>query len=228
MLIIFDIDGTIVDAYDAIGRSLNYTLGKLGYKKASMPVIRRAVGHGDRNFVEHFVDRKDVEEGLRLYRAHHEKALLKYSKVIPGARQLLRGLKKKGYKLAIASNRPPNYSMILLKHLGLLEYFDAVECAKNKRQIKPKPFLIPRILKKLGVSKEDALYVGDMTVDVHAGHNAGVRVVAVLGGSSSHSELKEAGPCGITRKISGLLRVAKTCRKKRSLSSKTIRTSQNS
>jgi phosphoglycolate phosphatase len=211
-LVIFDIDGTIVNAYDAIEKSINFTLGKLGYPKAKMPFIKKMVGHGDRNFVDCFVEKKDSDEGLKLYRKHHEKALLKYSKVIPGAKQLLRDLKKKGFKLAVASNRPPRYSMILLKHLDLLKYFDAVECARDKSEIKPKPFLIPRILKKLGIKKTEALYVGDMTVDVHAGHNAGVKVVAVLGGSSSHSELKKARPCGITRKISGLLNVAKKCR----------------
>jgi len=213
-LVIFDIDGTIVDAYGAIEKSINYTLKKLGYPKAKMSVVKRMVGHGDRNFVDCFVEKKDSDEGLKLYRKHHEKALLRYSKVIPGARQLLRGLKKKGYKLAIASNRPPRYSMILLKHLDLLKYFDAVECARDKSENKPKPFLIPKILKKLRIKKAEALYVGDMTVDVHAGHNAGVKVVAVLGGSSSHSELRKAGPCGITRKISGLLHVAKKCRTK--------------
>ena len=215
-LIVFDIDGTIVNAYVAIEKSLNYTLVKLGYPKAKMAVARRAVGHGDKSFIECFVEKKDVAEGLELYRAHHGKALLRYSKVIPGARQLLRDLKKKGYKLAVASNRPPKFSMILLKHLGLVKYFDAIACAKDKSEIKPKPFLIPRILKKLGVRKSEALYVGDMTVDVHAGHNAGVKVIAVLGGSSSHSELKKARPCGIAVKLPDLLRVAKKCKKKRS------------
>lgn len=210
-LIIFDIDGTIVDAYGAIEKSINYTLAKLGYPKARMAVVKKAVGHGDRSFVEYFVDKKDVGEGLKLYRRHHAKALLKYSKVIPGTRQLLRGLKKKGYKLAVASNRPPKFSMILLKHLDMLKYFDAVECARDKSEIKPKPFLIPRILRQLGIKKKEALYVGDMTVDVHAGRNAGVTVVAVLGGSSSHSELKEAEPCGIARKLSNLLHVARKC-----------------
>ena len=213
-LVIFDIDGTIVDAYVAIEKSLNYTLGKLGYPKARMPVVRRAVGHGDKNFIEYFVEKKDVREGVKLYRAHHEKALLKHSKVMPGVKKFLRGLKQRGYKLAVASNRPPKFSMILLRHLDLVKYFDAIACAKDKSEIKPKPFLIPRILKELGVKKEEALYVGDMTVDVHAGHNAGVRVVAVMGGSSSHSELKEARPCGIIRKLSNLLHVAKTCRRK--------------
>jgi len=215
-LIIFDIDGTIVDAYGAIEKSINYTLTKLGYPKAKMSVVRRAVGYGDRNFVKYFVEKRDVDEGLRLYRKHHAKALLRYSKVIPGARRLLNDLKRKGYKLAIASNRPPRYSRILLKHLDLLKYFDTVAFAKDKTEIKPKPFLIPLILKKLGVKKKEALYVGDMTVDVHAGHNAGVRVVAVLGGSSSHSELKRARPCGIAGKLSNLLHVAKKCKKRRS------------
>lgn len=221
-LVIFDIDGTIVDAYTAIEKSLNYALGKLGYPKASMRKVRTTVGHGDRLFIESHFSKKDVEEGLRLYHAHHQKALLRYSKVIPGAKQLLGGLKRKGYKLAIASNRSPKFSLILLKHLDLLKYFDVVEFAKNKKEIKPKPFLIPRILKKLGVKKEEALYVGDMTVDVDAGRNAGVKVVAVLGGSSSHSELKKAGPCGIIGKLSSLLHAAKKCKKRRQENGKGI------
>jgi len=213
-LIIFDIDGTLVDAYTAIEKSLNFTLKKLGYPKIGMLVVRRAVGHGDKNFIERFMRKKDVKEGLELYRPHHERALLRYSKVIPGARKLLSDLKKKGYKLAIASNRPPKFSGILLKHLGLLEYFDMVACAKDKTEIKPKPFLIPKILKRLAIKKDEVIYVGDMTVDVHAGHNAGVKVIAVLGGSSSASELRNVRPCAILRKLSGLLQVAERCQKK--------------
>lgn len=211
-LIIFDIDGTIVDAYTAIEKSLNYARRRLGYPAVPMQKVRTSVGHGDRIFIESHFPKKDVEEGLRLYHDHHERALLKYAEVIPGARKLLRDLKSKGYKLAIASNRQPKFSLILLRHLGLLEYFDIVEFARSKKEIKPKPFLITRILKKSGIKKSEALYVGDMTVDVHAGHNAGVQVVAVLGGSSSHSELREARPCGIIRKLSNLLHVAKKCR----------------
>jgi len=214
-LVIFDIDGTIVDAYKAIEESLNFTLRKMGYPEVGMTAVRRAVGHGDRNFMERFVAKKDVTEGLKLYRPHHEKSLLRYSRVIPGARVLLHRLKRRGYKLAVASNRPPRFSKILLKHLGLLKYFDVVACAKDKTEIKPKPFLIPKILRKLKVSKAEALYIGDMTVDVHAGHNAGVKVIAVLGGSSSESELKRARPCVILRKLPGLLQAAERCRKNR-------------
>ncbi|MFH0771323.1 MAG: HAD family hydrolase [Candidatus Omnitrophota bacterium] len=213
-LAIFDIDGTIVDAYEAIRNSLNFTLKRLGYPKVGALVVRCAVGHGDRHFIEQFVDKKDVNEGLRLYRAHHEKALLRHSKVIPGTRTLLRELKARGCKLAIASNRPPKYSKILLKHLDLLKYFDMVACAKDKTEIKPKPILIPKILKRLKVNKDEALYVGDMAIDVRAGRNAGVRAVAVLGGSSSASELRKAGPCAVIKKLSNVLHLSKKCQKK--------------
>ncbi len=203
-LIIFDIDGTIVDAYTAIEKSLNFTLNKLGYPNVGMPAVRKAVGHGDRNFMEQFVAKKDAMEALRLYRPHHEKSLLRYSRVIPGARVLLHGLNRRGYKLAVASNRPPRFSKILLKHLGLLKYFDVVACAKDKTEIKPKPFLIPKILRKLKIRKAEALYVGDMTVDVRAGRNAGIRMIAVLGGSSSRAELQKAGPFKIIPRVTDL------------------------
>lgn len=214
-LIIFDIDGTIVDAYTAIERSINFVLKKLGCPKTSMYVVRRAVGHGDRNFIETFVDKKDAKPALEMYRPHHEKALLRYSKVIPGARKLLHQLKRKGYKLAIASNRPPKFSKILLRHLDLLKYFDAVACAKDKSEIKPKPFLIPKILKQLKVKRDEALYVGDMAIDVQAGRNAGVKAVAVLGGSSSAAELRKAKPCSVIRDLSKLLHAAERCQRKR-------------
>ncbi len=182
---------------------------RLGYPKVRALVVRRAVGYGDRHFIEQFVKEEDVDKGLRLYRVHHEKALLRHSKVIPGARKLLRELKTRGYKLAIASNRPPKYSKILLRHLDLLKYFDMIACAKDKTEIKPKPILIPKILKRLKVNKDEALYVGDMAIDVHAGRNAGVKAVAVLGGSSSASELRKAGPCAVVKKLSNVLHLSR-------------------
>lgn len=208
-LIIFDIDGTLVDAYTAIEKSLNFTLRKLGYRKVSRALVRPAIGHGDRDFIERFVKTEDAKEALAIYRKHHQTALLRYSKVIPGARDLLRRLKRQRYKLAIASNRPPKFSKILLRHLDLLKYFDAIACAKDKTEIKPKPILIPKVLKRLKINKDEALYVGDMTVDVRAGKNAGVKAVAVLGGSSSAAELKKAAPCAIIEKISHVLRLSR-------------------
>lgn len=203
-LIIFDLDGTLVDAYKAIEKSLNFTLRRLGYPPASPYKVRRAVGWGDENFIKTFVKDEDVKEGLLIYRRHHKTSLLRYSRVLPGVKGILRLLKKRGYKLAVASNRPPKFSDILITHLGLKKYFDLVICAKDKNEIKPKPDLLHRITKKLNVDPADAFYVGDMTIDVYAGKNAGIKAIAVLGGSSSKTELKKAKPFKVISRITEL------------------------
>lgn len=207
-LIIFDIDGTIVDAYKAIEVTLNYALGRMGYPVAGPLRVRRAVGYGDRNFIIRFVKHKDVQTALELYRKRHKSDLLKYARPLPEAKRVLGLLKKRGYKLAIASNRPGKFSAILLKHLDMEKYFDMIICARNVNEIKPKPKLLLDIMDRLKVPKDETLYVGDMTIDVMAGRNAGVKTAAVLGGSSYKYELEKLKPFRIISRLSDLLKIA--------------------
>ncbi|MDD5496634.1 MAG: HAD family hydrolase [Candidatus Omnitrophica bacterium] len=205
-VVIFDIDGTMVNAYKAIEVSLNYTLRKLGYPRAGLRAVRASIGHGDKDFVERFVKPEDVKRGLSIYRIHHRSSLLRYSRAIPGAKKVLNVLKKKGYKLAVASNRPLKFSRILLRHLGLERYFDVILCAKGKADIKPNPHLLLNVIKRLKLKKADAVYVGDMAIDVCAGRNAGIRVIAISGGSSSRAELKKERPFKIVSKPVDILK----------------------
>lgn len=204
-LIIFDLDGTLVNAYQAIEKSLNFTLKKLGYSPVSISRVRRAVGWGDENFIQKFVKDEEVEKGLEIYRQHHKFSLIKYSVVIPKVKKILEILKERNYKLAIASNRPKKFTKLLLNHLGLKKYFLLVACAENKDEIKPNPKLLLKIIKKLKIKKKEALYVGDMTIDVQAGGNAGIKTIALLGGSSSKNELRKVKPFKIITKFSDLL-----------------------
>ena len=204
-LIIFDVDGTLVDAYKAIEKSLCYTLQRLGYSRcASLSTVRRAVGRGDRNFIKTFMGEDVSDEGLRIYRKHHQTSLIRYSRPISGAKNVLGILKRRGYRLAVASNRPRKFTLILLRHLRFIRYFDLVVCAKGESDIKPHPTILLRILKRLGATKDNTLYVGDMVIDVLAGRNAGVKTIAVTGGSSSKSELRKARPFKIIPNISKL------------------------
>lgn len=204
-LIIFDVDGTLVNAYKAIERSLYFTLNKLGYSPVSPPKVRRAVGWGDRIFISRFLKEEEIEKGLKIYQRHHQRALLKYSKVIPGAKKVLIALKKRNYILAIVSNRPKKFTDILLAHLRLKKYFGLVLCAKNKNELKPSPKLLIKMIKKLKINPEQALYMGDMAIDVYAGGNAGIKTIAVLGGFSTKKALREAKPFKIIGKITDLL-----------------------
>jgi len=203
-LVIFDLDGTLVDAYAAINSSFNYVMRRLGLKPKSADLIRRSVGWGDANLLKPYVGERDLEFALSLYRRHHEHSLLKQSRLYPQVRPLLLTLKDKGYKLAVASNRPGKFSLILLRHLRIIEFFDYVLCADKSKRGKPDPEILNKIISRLAVKKSQVLYAGDMVIDAQAGRRAGIKTVIVTTGSSSLSEIKKERPFKIIPEISGL------------------------
>lgn len=206
-LIIFDLDGTLVDAYGAIIRSFNFSLQKLGYPKQKDLAIRRAVGWGDEKLLEPFIRPRDLKRAVAIYRKQHKKDLIKYSCLLPGAKKVLGRLKDKGYKLAVASNRPIQFSLILIAHLGLDRYFDFMLCADKLRRAKPHPDMLRKIMLKFSVKPKEAVYVGDMALDAQAGRRAGVKAVIVTTGSSAESEIKQERPFRVIRRLTGLLRL---------------------
>ena len=203
-LIIFDLDGTLMNAYPAVEASLNFTLKQLGFPIQSKATIRRAVGWGDRELLTRFVAEEHLERALKIYRRHHAQALKTGTRFLPGAKQLISDLRRKKYKLAVASNRPMRFSLIALKHLKIKKYFDDIRCADQLKHGKPHPQILLQILKKLKVSRPEALYVGDMALDVQTGNRAGVKTVAVLTGSSSPKEIKALKPFRMIKRISQL------------------------
>jgi len=203
-LVIFDLDGTLVNAYPAIARSFNYAMQKLGCSKQDSLTIRRAVGWGDENLLKPFVTRQDLKKALVIYRRHQKTALLKGSSLLPGAKNILYYLKKKGYKLAVASNRPTKFSLILINHLGIKKYFDYVLCADKLKHGKPNPEILNKIVRRLRVLSSQALYVGDMVIDAKAGYNAKIGTVIVTTGSSTKEEIKKEKPSRIIARISQL------------------------
>ena len=202
-LVIFDLDGTLIDAYAAICSSFNYVMVKLGLKPQSAGSIRRAVGWGDVNLLKPYVLKQDLMRALNLYRNHHKHSLLKHSHLYPQVRSLLRHLKAKGYKLAVASNRPTEFSLILLKHLRVIDFFDYILCADKLKRGKPAPEILNKIIKRFNLKKSQVLYVGDMVIDAQAGRRAKVNTIIVTGGSSSNLEIKKEHPfrviCAINR-----------------------------
>ena len=206
-LIIFDLDGTLVDAYSAIIKSFNYTMQRLNYPRQSGPTIRRVVGWGDENLLKPFLNLKDLKIALSIYRRHHKISLLKYSHLFPKVEKLLAYLKNKGYKLAIASNRPTRFSWILIRHLKLDKYFDCVLCADKLKHIKPHPEILFRIMRKFSVKPYQTIYVGDMAIDAQAGRRAKVKTIMVTTGSSTRGEIQKEEPYRIIRRIRDLLKI---------------------
>jgi len=169
-------------------------------------VIRRAVGWGDRNLLRPFVKKDELERSLVIYRQHHKLALLRLARLIPGVARLLPVLKKKGYILAVASNRPTRFTRIIIRHLKIKPYFDYVLCADKLRRGKPHPDILRTIMKRLSAAPVQTMYVGDMIIDMQAGKRAGVRTAAVIGGSCTKEELEKENPDLIVRRAVDLLK----------------------
>lgn len=203
-LVIFDLDGTLVDAYAAITKSFNSTMQKLGYPKKNPHLIRRAVGLGDENLLRPFVKPKDLQNALFVYRRYHKIDLPRKSRLLPGAKTILAYLKNQGYKMAVASNRPTKFSWILIRCLGLTRFFDYILCADKLKYGKPHPEILNKIMRKIGVDPKQTLYVGDMVIDAQAGRRAGVATVIVTTGSSLKSDIEKERPLRVFPKINML------------------------
>jgi phosphoglycolate phosphatase-like HAD superfamily hydrolase len=200
-LVIFDLDGTLADAYEAITRSFNYTMKEHGYPAQDPLVIRRAVGWGDRNLLGPFVKKCDLHKALSVYRRHHRLSLLKYSRLIKGALRILGYLKTKNYQLAVASNRPTRFSRIMLRHLKLDRYFAYILCADKLKHGKPHPEILQRIMRRLSVRPQETVYVGDMPIDAEAARRATIKAVIVTGGSGRIKEIRAEKPYRVIRNI---------------------------
>lgn len=205
--VIFDLDGTLVNAYPAVERSMNYALVKAGFPRVSAHIIKRSVGWGDKHLIEGFVGKKHAPRVLASYRSHHKESLKTGVTFLPGALQILKYLDRNGYLIAIASNRPTRFTRIILNVLKIENYFDYVLCGDRISRPKPYPDMLKLILKRFKLRNTDALYVGDMTIDVKTGNSARVKTVAVLTGSSTHSEIRALKPFKIIKRISLLRKV---------------------
>jgi len=190
-LYIFDLDGTLVDAYAAIWKSLNFTLKRLGYPPVSFQNAKKNVGKGDKPFMEAFFRKRDIDKALKVYRKHHERSLRVYSKLRPYAKQLLSFLRKNKKRIAIASNRPSYFTDIIIKKLGLKQYVDYILCADEIKSPKPDPKILNAIMDKFGARKKATVFTGDMDIDLETAKRAGVDAIFIKGGSSPLKDVKK-------------------------------------
>jgi len=202
-LAIFDLDGTLIDAYEAVQVSINHALAQMGKAPVDYATVRKTVGWGDRHFVQTLSGDDRLEETIEIFREHHAGYLPQGASLLPGAAEVLEELKSRGIRLAVATNRPTRFSQLLLKELDIGRYFDYVLCG-DKVEPKPAPDILIAVLKHFGYKPQDAVFVGDMTVDVMTGQSAWVPTVVVTTGSSPREELERLGPVGIIESLGEL------------------------
>ena len=209
-LVIFDLDGTLLDTIADLAESANYALKQLGYPTHDVETIRTYVGNGINKLLERALPlHEQTEENVMRMRSHfvpyydiHNADL---STPYPGIISLLEDLQAKGILIAVASNKYQEATVKLVK-----QYFpdiDFIEILGQREgiNVKPDPTIVFDILQKADVSKEDILYVGDSGVDMQTAINAGVDAVGVTWGFRPRAELESFQPMGLIDKAEELL-----------------------
>lgn len=196
-LIIFDLDGTLLDTIPDILITLNASLKKFGLKTLTNEEILFKVGYGARRLVELAVGDINGEEFEKIYADYCIRLANcdnSFTKIYDGLDVCLKALKNDGYKLAIVSNKPDDAVQVVYKDKLFNYGFDFV-IGNRPGEFNPKPdkSCVEYCLNKVGVSKEEAIYVGDSEVDVQTFINADIDGIAVLWGFRSKEILEKTG-----------------------------------
>jgi phosphoglycolate phosphatase len=186
-LILFDLDGTLVDSATDIANAFNYAIEQHGIPPVSRTEIEAMLGEGMALIMKKFDEWKELGVDPAVIRKHFREYYLAhiavYSSPYPGVEDTLQRLKD--FKKAVVSNKLEVFTVKTLRQLHLLRYFDLVVGGDSGPERKPSPQAILSVLIKLGVSADATLMVGDTAYDIEAGRGAGVRTVAAMYGYGS-------------------------------------------
>jgi phosphoglycolate phosphatase len=202
--VIFDFDGTLIDSYQAITGSVNHVRAAYNLPPLDEPEVRRSVGRGPAYLLQHTVPGGNLDKDLARYRAHHPSVLRSGTRLLPGVAETLSVLKTAGLYLAVCSNKPRDFTRELLRYLGLAPWIPVVVGPEDAPRIKPAPDMLLVALKQLNVGPAEALYVGDMVVDIQTARAAGVSVWVIPTGSDERATLQAANPDRILQNFAEL------------------------
>ncbi len=206
-VILLDMDGTLVDSFPGITEALNIALEDEGMSPVDLPWVREHVGRGARALVEDAARRGGAPERagalLEAFRSAYGELFLHRSPPFPGVEATLRELGQ-GHRLAVISNKPLDWTLRLVEHLGWGDLFAAVEGPESAGARKPDPAMVHAVLGPLGLSPWEALVVGDMEVDVETGLAAGTPVVGVSCGARPAEALLGAGAVAVLPDLTAL------------------------
>ena len=201
-LVIFDLDGTLLDTIADLAAAANHALQKAAFPVHDTETIRTFVGNGISKLLERALPEgartaENVERLRTDFVPYYDAHNAEQSKPYPGVAALLLRLQERGMMLAVASNKYQAATEKLVAH-----YFPAIRFVKVMGQregvpVKPDPTIVFDIMEAAGVGKEDVLYVGDSGVDMQTAHNAGVDAVAVSWGFRPRTELEAFRPLAI-------------------------------
>ena len=188
-VLIFDLDGTLVDSKKDLTASVNYIRHRFDLPDLTEDEIARFIGDGALMLIRRALAEKatesSVQTGLQLFLSYYRAHMLDQTSLYPGVRETLDRLRD--CKLAVLTNKPVHFSCAMLDGLGIYGYFEAVYGGNSFDRKKPDPVGVYRILSDTNGHREATWMIGDSAVDVKTGKNAGVNTCGVTYGYSTRS-----------------------------------------
>jgi phosphoglycolate phosphatase-like HAD superfamily hydrolase len=146
-----------------------------------------------------------VKRGLRLFGASYRRTHLSGTFILPDVRDVLHFLHSKKIFLAVASNKPVEFTRNILKHLHLADFFVSIAGPGESIRPKPDPSMLASIMQSLQVGRGECLYVGDMRLDAETARAAGVTVALIPTGGHTREELEMEGPDFLLNRFTDLI-----------------------
>ncbi len=186
-LVIFDLDGTLVDSRLDIMHAVNHAISPYAIEPVDLPETTELTGEGATRLMEKLLKKRNVDLDIPVlvdrFESYYSAHPVSYTVPYPGVPETLRSLPE--YRKAVISNKFRSISLQVLEKLQLSQYFEEVAGADTFPERKPSPVPILRILDRLAVRPEETLVVGDSIYDIQAGGAAGTKTVAVTYGYGS-------------------------------------------
>jgi len=194
-LVIFDLDGTLIDSLPDIADALNRVLRDYGKEPLALNEVRLLVGKGARSLVERALPEADdtqVDQALERYLGYNLANIVDQTRPYPGVPETLKELVGRGFPLCVLSNKNVALCREVLADLGLAGLIPAVYGADSFPYRKPSPEPVLALLNEYGVGAREAVLVGDSINDMAAGQGAGVYTVGCSYGYGEPEELAGA------------------------------------
>jgi phosphoglycolate phosphatase len=209
--VLFDLDGTLVDSYAALAEAVNYARRQHGLHELSSARIRDFVGDGLEKLLERAFGRVDVPRSAQYaFEARYDEICCEESKVLADVEATLESLSELGVVMAVCTNKPTAFSRKILEFLNLARYFRAIVGPDEAGARKPDAQHVLHTLESTDCDPSDALFVGDMPIDVHAARNSGMAVAVVPTGSSTSEALRAAAPDHYLDRFADLVKIVTT------------------
>ncbi len=194
MPFILDLDGTLMDTIEDLGKAINYAFSKLGFPPYSDETVKSFVGNGSVNFVmrslgEHGEDK--FEEVFELFNEFYKEHCTDNAKPYPG---VLDFLERHSGKCAVLTNKPAEQTLKILGKFGLEKHFTCILGGDTAPKRKPDSSGVLKIIENSKWSLGETLMIGDDVPDIGAAQAAGIKVAVVLGGFGRAKELLEMKP----------------------------------